>query len=103
MLYSSILACRTWMATRLPGGCAAAEQSPSRKHRTTIIAITGHHRDAERLQSYAVGMDLHLIKPVEWDELLRILERLQAIRCSLTPSSCRVPVRRPTLTFPRVG
>jgi len=50
------------------------------KLRPVIIAITGHSADAERLRSYDVGMDLHLVKPVDPDELKRILERLQGVR-----------------------
>jgi CheY-like chemotaxis protein len=56
------------------------KQSPSCKHRPIIIAVTGYGGDAERLQSYAVGMDLHLVKPVEPDELLRILKRIRSVR-----------------------
>ncbi len=56
------------------------EEGSGQKFRPVIIAITGHGADEERLRSYAVGMDLHLVKPVQPDELMRILERLQGVR-----------------------
>jgi CheY-like chemotaxis protein len=55
------------------------KQSRRCKQRSIIIAVTGYGGDAERLRSYAVGMDLHLVKPIEPAELLRILKRIQAV------------------------
>jgi DNA-binding response OmpR family regulator len=50
------------------------------KRRPVIIAITGHGEDTERLRAYDAGIDLHLVKPVQPEELERILERLRGIR-----------------------
>jgi CheY-like chemotaxis protein len=52
---------------------------PDRKTRPVIIAVSGYDRDDQRLRSYGSGMDLHLVKPVEADELLRILDRIQGL------------------------
>jgi CheY-like chemotaxis protein len=50
-----------------------------RSKRPLIIAITGFGQDAERLRSYEVGIDLHLVKPVQFDELANLLARYQAV------------------------
>ena len=47
--------------------------------RPLVIAITGHGKDADRLQSYEVGIDLHLTKPVSIQELRQFLTRFQEI------------------------
>ena len=47
--------------------------------RPLLIAITGNAQDEYRLRSEEVGIDLHLIKPVEPDELRRLLRRFQSI------------------------
>ena len=38
-----------------------------------MVAITGWGQEEDREQSYAAGFDLHLVKPVDHDELLRII------------------------------
>jgi CheY-like chemotaxis protein len=48
--------------------------------RPLLIAVTGFSADAQRLHSYEVGVDLHLVKPVEVEELQVFLERFQAVR-----------------------
>jgi DNA-binding response OmpR family regulator len=52
-------------------------QSNGHKVRPVIIAVTGRGEEAERLRAYEAGMDLYLIKPVQPEELERILDRLQ--------------------------
>jgi DNA-binding response OmpR family regulator len=47
--------------------------------RPLIIAVTGHGREADRLRSQEAGIDLHLIKPVDPEELHRLLSRFQSI------------------------
>jgi len=47
--------------------------------RPLVIAITGLGKDADRLQSYEVGIDLHLTKPVSIQELRQFLTRFQEI------------------------
>jgi CheY-like chemotaxis protein/nitrogen-specific signal transduction histidine kinase len=39
----------------------------------TMVAITGWGQEDDREQSNAAGFDLHLVKPVDHDELLRIV------------------------------
>jgi CheY-like chemotaxis protein len=48
--------------------------------RPLLIAVTGFGDDSQRLHSYEVGVDLHLVKPVEIAELTVFLERFQAVR-----------------------
>jgi DNA-binding response OmpR family regulator len=43
-----------------------------------LIAVTGFGQDSQRLHSYEVGIDLHLTKPVSFEELQRFLEQYQA-------------------------
>jgi CheY-like chemotaxis protein len=44
-----------------------------------IIALSGHADDGERRQ--AAGIDLHLLKPVEFDALAGILRRFRRVVC----------------------
>ena len=46
---------------------------------TTIVAVTGYGRYEDRQMSAAAGFDAHLVKPVEFDALARVL------------ASCRAP------------
>ena len=39
--------------------------------RARIIAISGNRTDADKLQSKAAGIDVHLGKPVHYGEVLR--------------------------------
>jgi CheY-like chemotaxis protein len=39
-----------------------------------IIAITGWGQEADRLRSREAGFDLHLVKPVEPTDLVKILD-----------------------------
>ena len=48
--------------------------------RPLLIAITGYGEPSDRLHSYEVGIDLHLVKPVEVEELKEFLEHFQAVR-----------------------
>ncbi len=47
--------------------------------RPLLIAITGNAREEARTRSAEVGVDLHLIKPIQPDELRRLLRRFQGI------------------------
>jgi DNA-binding response OmpR family regulator len=47
--------------------------------RPLIIAVTGHGREADGLRSQDVGVDLHLVKPVDPEELHKLLSRFQSI------------------------
>jgi CheY-like chemotaxis protein len=41
---------------------------------TRIVAITGWGQDADRQRSREAGFDLHLVKPVDPNELVRVLD-----------------------------
>jgi len=61
----------------LPGmdGFEVARRLKSRApRRPRIIAITGHSGDDYRRRSLAAGCEQHLIKPVDPETLLRLLE-----------------------------
>ncbi len=45
----------------------------------TLIAITGYGRRSDRNQSAAAGIDVHLVKPVDWAELNSILDALEQL------------------------
>ncbi len=47
--------------------------------RPLLIAVTGYSRDSDRRRSAQAGIDLHLAKPIEPDQLLEVLWRFQAI------------------------
>ncbi len=47
--------------------------------RPLLIAITGHTQEEYRLRSEEAGLDLHLVKPIEHEELRRLLRRFQGI------------------------
>jgi CheY-like chemotaxis protein len=47
--------------------------------RPFLIAVTGYGRQADQEHSYEVGIDLHLVKPVEPDTLHQILRRFQTV------------------------
>jgi CheY-like chemotaxis protein len=48
--------------------------------RPLLIAITGYGEPSDRLHSYEVGIDLHLVKPVAVEELKEFLDHFQAVR-----------------------
>jgi CheY-like chemotaxis protein len=52
------------------------EQSSGK--RPLIVAITGYGSSADRLRSQAAGIDLHLVKPVDPEELEKVLRRFEA-------------------------
>jgi len=43
-----------------------------------LIAMTGHSDDAHRCRSVQAGLDYHLVKPVDPDELQKLLAALSA-------------------------
>ncbi len=48
-----------------------------RTKRPLLIAITGFGRDEDRRHSREAGIDLHLLKPVDMDQLQHILNRFR--------------------------
>jgi CheY-like chemotaxis protein len=51
---------------------------PARK-RPLLVALTGHDREADRRRSDEAGIDLHLAKPVDPEQLRRLLQRFQSV------------------------
>jgi CheY-like chemotaxis protein len=45
-----------------------------------VIAMTGDRKDGDREKALAAGMNDHIAKPIDVDELLSKLERLIAAR-----------------------
>ncbi|HEY1190046.1 MAG TPA: response regulator [Gemmata sp.] len=52
---------------------AAGLRERIRGRQPLVVAVTGLGTDADRLRSADAGIDLHLVKPVEPAELLRLL------------------------------
>jgi CheY-like chemotaxis protein len=69
----------------LPGmdGYEVAEQLQERNtaKRPLLIATTGHGSDEDRRRSQQVGIDLHLVKPVDPDQLRAVLLRFRRLLC----------------------
>ncbi|HVZ36265.1 MAG TPA: response regulator, partial [Polyangiaceae bacterium] len=42
--------------------------------RATLIAVTGYGRSSDRTRAADAGFDHHLVKPVNVDELVRVLD-----------------------------
>jgi DNA-binding response OmpR family regulator len=63
-------------------GFEVAKQLRQRRadRRPIIIAVTGLGEEAQRLHSYEIGIDLHLVKPVQPEESQALLERLQSAK-----------------------
>ena len=49
------------------------------ERRPLLVAVTGYGREEDRRRSEEAGIDLHLVKPVNPDELLRLLKRFQRV------------------------
>ena len=61
-------------------------QLPSNS-RPLLVAVTGFGEPADRLHSYEVGIDLHLVKPVEVEELRTFLDHFEAVRAQVARRS----------------
>ena len=57
------------MATR---SAARIRQEPWGK-RLTLVALTGWGQDEDRHRSREAGFDAHMVKPVDFDALLKLL------------------------------
>ena len=57
---------------------SAIERQPGEK-RPLFIALTGHGKQAERRHSKEAVIDLHLVKPLDYDRLQGLLKRFQAV------------------------
>jgi CheY-like chemotaxis protein len=47
--------------------------------RPLLVAISGYGREADRLRSTEAGIDLHLVKPIDPDQLKDLLARFQTV------------------------
>lgn len=56
--------------------------SPARGGNTPIVALTAYTSAQDRRRTLEAGYDCHLGKPVDMDELVRVLERLSKHRSS---------------------
>jgi CheY-like chemotaxis protein len=54
-------------------------QDETAAKRPLLIAMTGHAQEEYRQRSAEAGLDLHLVKPVQVDELRQLLRRFQDI------------------------
>ena len=68
----------------MPGidGYAAARRlrSEERIKSTLLVAVTAHDRTSDRRSALLAGFDLHLTKPVEFDEIKLILNNPNNLR-----------------------
>ncbi len=55
--------------------------------RPLLIAVTGHGEEQDRLQSEEVGIDLHLVKPVDPGQLKAVLRRFERVILPTPPDS----------------
>ena len=58
---------------------ASRLQEPAWVKKPLLIALTGYGGDEDRRRSREAGIDLHLVKPVDPDELLRLLRRFYRV------------------------
>jgi CheY-like chemotaxis protein len=49
------------------------------ERRPLLVAITGHDQEADRRRSDEAGIDLHVAKPVDPEQLRRLLQRFQSV------------------------
>ncbi len=47
--------------------------------RPLLVALTGYDREADRRRSDEAGIDLHLAKPADPEQLRRLLQRFQSV------------------------
>ena len=62
----------------LPGidGYEVAARLRVAAERTRLVALTGYGGDEDRTRAVRAGFDAHLVKPVDFQDLTRILDRL---------------------------
>ena len=62
----------------LPGldGYQLARELRARPSRTRLVAMTGYGRPEDRRLALEAGFDAHLVKPVDFDDLTRLLDEL---------------------------
>ena len=58
------------------GACRKIREQPSGKG-IVLIALTGWGQDEDRGKSQAAGFDAHMVKPVDYDALMKLLAELR--------------------------
>jgi CheY-like chemotaxis protein len=58
------------------------------RKRPFLVAISGYGTDADRLRSQEAGIDLHLVKPMDPVDLLKLLRRFQRIVMPYRAATC---------------
>lgn len=58
---------------------ARALRRTARARQLTIIAVTGWGQPGDRLQTRNAGVDAHLVKPVDPDDLLKLIDSAPVI------------------------
>jgi CheY-like chemotaxis protein len=66
-----------------------------------LIAVTGWGQDDDKLKAQAVGFDHHLTKPVDPDDIERLLAASLAPSVAVADSAVRNPVRDAAVAPPR--
>jgi signal transduction histidine kinase/ActR/RegA family two-component response regulator len=63
----------------LPGmdGYEVARRARARGGRLLLIAVTGYGQREDREKAHAAGFDAHLTKPFSYEELMRLVERIE--------------------------
>jgi CheY-like chemotaxis protein len=58
-------------------GCAATRRIREREggRRVPLVFLSGHASPASRAEAFAAGCDDYLVKPIDFNELARVLER----------------------------
>jgi CheY-like chemotaxis protein len=51
-----------------------------------LVALTGYGQDSDRHRARAAGFDVHLVKPIDPGQLLRLLRELLALPAQLAAS-----------------
>jgi CheY-like chemotaxis protein len=64
-------ACRKWTGGRRQSGCAG-----SMAKKPLLIAVTGYGKPEDRQRLPEAGIDHHLVKPVDPDQIHELLSRL---------------------------
>ena len=66
--------------------CRRVREQPGGRD-IVIIALTGWGQDADRRKSQEAGFDGHLVKPVDYDALMELLNSVTPAVSRMTPSA----------------
>jgi CheY-like chemotaxis protein len=63
-----------------------AQGEKTTRRRPLLVAVTGFGQEEDRRRSREAGIDLHMIKPVDPDQLRRLLQRFQTVLSEMPPA-----------------